>query len=178
MAKRLFFLTALVLMSLPALSQNLVSSFLKDIDENIKTGAKWISIHGNLLISSTGSSFKDYSDMKEIMERVDEINILSGLYANDKSKQQLKKALIPYTEFISVEKGGDITRMYIKGTKEQVEEFILYHTSDNKITLMSIIGKVDLEYIASLSERIKVMGMEHIKFEGSDSILIKEFKKE
>ena len=174
MTKKLFFLTALVLMSLPALSQNFVSSFLND-DENIKAGATWMRIHENLFFSPTESSFN--SDMEKIMENVDEINILSGLLANDKLEQQLEKALIPYTKFISVEKGGDITRMYIKGTKEQVEEFILYHTSDNKISLMSIMGEVDLKYIASLSERIKVKGMEPIRFQGR-KIFIKEFKKE
>ena len=159
MIKRLFFLTALVLMSLPALSQNLVSSFLTNINYKAKEGIIRINISGKVLLLAAGNN----ADKDKLFESIDVISVVSGLYADDKLKQQLEKNLIPYSELMSVMEGENQIRMYIKETKKLIEEFVLCVHSDNKITLMSITGKIDLKHIARLSESFKIEGVENLK---------------
>ncbi len=161
MMKRVWVI-GLLLMSLPVFSQNLVSSFLQDIDKRAKESVIQINISGKMLQIAARSDANLDADTRKMFENINQISIVIGVAIDNESKKQLEKRLVPYEELMSIVEGSQTILMYTKETKKQIDEFVLSISAGNKLTLMSISGKIDLEQIAQLSKGIKVEGVHHL----------------
>jgi len=162
MKKRLFILSALMLLSLSAWSQSLVSAFLKDSGEELLKSAMQVNISGKILRLAAAADSNIDLETKKLFESIDRINAVVGLSVDNNRRNQLEAQLAPFEELLSVVEEGRSIRMYTRETKGQIEEFVLYVIEGNEMTLMSIVGKIDLKRIAGLAGNLQIDGMEHL----------------
>jgi len=162
MKKRFASIVLLMLLALPVLSQNLVSSFLGEMDDGSRKSATQINISGRMLRFAADKDSSGDEDLKKLMNSIDKISMVANLSVTDKQKDRLKKMLQPYEELMSVVEDGQSIVMYTKEKNGRVEEFVLSILSGNELVLMSVAGKIDLEQISRLSESVNIQGMEHL----------------
>lgn len=162
MGKRLFTAAVVLLLTLPILSQNLVSSVMDNVDQNAKKGITQINISGKMLRFAAKSDPGIDKEMGELLNSIDKISMVAGLSFNDKTQKLIEKSLAPYEELLTVVEEEQTIRMYTRESKNRIEEFVLCVASGEGVILMSITGKIDLQLIARLSESINIEGVEYL----------------
>lgn len=162
MEKRLLTIIALILLTLPAFSQNLVSSFMKEVDTSVKKNVMQINISGRMLNLAAKNDPDIDAETKKLFQNIDKISVVIGLAVDESARKKLNVRLDAYEELMSVIEGEQTIRMYTKETKGQIDEFVMCIQLGGDMTLMSITGKIDLEQIGALSKGVKVQGMEHL----------------
>jgi hypothetical protein len=163
MKKKVMGLFVLVLLALPALSQNLVSSFIEKIDSDSQRNAMKMSISGKMLRFAVDRDADADKEMKELIKNIDKISMVAGLSIDEKQKKTLNQSLKSYEELMSIEEEFQTIQMFTKENKGKVEEFVLIIWSDDELVLMSITGKIDLNQLSRLSESVNIQGMEHLE---------------
>ena len=162
MEKRLLTIVALVILALPTFSQNLVSSFMKDIDSDLKKDMMQINISGKMLTLAARNDQSIDAQTKKLFQNIDKISVAIGISVDEKEKKKLNVLLNVYEELMSVIEDQQTIHMYTKETKGQIDEFVMCISMGNDLTLMSITGKIDLDQIGTLSKGVKLQGMEHL----------------
>jgi Domain of unknown function (DUF4252) len=110
---------------------------------------------------------EDYGATKAVL------NDLHGLWiltteANSKATQLYKEAASKintqeYELLMTLRDKGDNVRFWTKETNGIVAELLMLVGEPNEFTLISFVGKIDLDKIAKLANKMEINGMEHLK---------------
>ena len=68
-----------------------------------------------------------------------------------------------YEELLTVRDGKENVRMWVKDSKNIIEELLVLVGSPNEFVLLSLTGRIDLDRISELSGAIDIDGVEHLK---------------
>lgn len=167
--KRIFLLTALLILSLTSQAQ------VNAIDEMFdryadKEGFTTVYISSKLLGMFVPKDARD-SEGNSIIGRLSSIRILSVedslLNKNINFYKELsnKLNLSAYEELMVVRNGGDVTKFLVKQKGDRISELLVITGGPDGNTLISIKGDMDLKTISELS---KDTGIEELK--GLDKI--------
>ncbi|MBL7817671.1 MAG: DUF4252 domain-containing protein [Saprospiraceae bacterium] len=110
---------------------------------------------------------KDYGDAKAVLQDLKGLWILST-ENNAKAPQLYKEATSKintneYELLMTVRDKGDNVRFWTKESNGTINELLMLVGEANEFTLISFVGKIDLDKISKLSNKIDIDGMEHLK---------------
>lgn len=110
---------------------------------------------------------KDYSEAKAVLQDLRGLWILTS-ENNPKAPQLYKEATSKintneYELLMTVRDKGDNVRFWTKESNGVINELLMLVGEANEFTLISFVGKIDLDKISKMSNKINIDGMEHLK---------------
>jgi hypothetical protein len=110
---------------------------------------------------------KDYADAKSVLQDLRGLWILTT-EDNPKAPQLYKEATTKintqeYELLMTVRDKGDNVRFWTKESNGVINELLMLVGEPTEFTLISFVGKIDLDKISKMSNKIKIDGMEHLK---------------
>jgi Domain of unknown function (DUF4252) len=110
---------------------------------------------------------KDYADAKAVLQDLRGLWILTT-ENNPKAPQLYKEATskINTTEYellMTIRDKGDNVRFWTKESNGVISELLMLVGEPTEFTLISFVGKIDLDKISKMANKIKIDGMEHLK---------------
>ena len=119
-----------------------------------------------------GKGTEKVKEVQEMMEQLTGLRVLT--YENDENPEKVKSlykefnALFPasdYTELMSVQENGSNIRFLTKqGDNGKILEMVmLAEEDDHEVTLLSLVGNIDMSTISKLSGTMKIHGMDKLE---------------
>ena len=119
-----------------------------------------------------GKGTEKVKEVQEMMEQLTGLRVLT--YENDENPEKVKSlykefnALFPasdYTELMSVQENGSNIRFLTKqGDNGKILEMVmLAEEDDHEVTLLSLVGHIDMSTISKLSGTMKIHGMDKLE---------------
>ena len=110
---------------------------------------------------------KDYADAKSVLQDLKGLWILTT-ENNPKAPQLYKEATSKintqeYELLMTVRDKGDNVRFWTKESNGIINELLMLVGEKEEFTLISFVGKIDLDKISKMSNKINIDGMEHLK---------------
>ena len=110
---------------------------------------------------------KDYTDAKAVLQDLKGLWILTT-DNNTKSPQLYKEAASKintqeYELLMTVRDKGSNVRFWTKESGGIINELLMLVGEPDEFTLISFVGKIDLDKISKLANKIDIDGMEHLK---------------
>ncbi|MBL6950904.1 MAG: DUF4252 domain-containing protein [Bacteroidales bacterium] len=119
-----------------------------------------------------GKGTEKVKEVQEMMEQLTGLRVLT--YENDENPEKVKSlykefnALFPasdYTELMSVQENGSNIRFLTKqeDNGKILEMVMLAEEDDHEVTLLSLVGHIDMSTISKLSGTMKIHGMDKLE---------------
>ncbi|MBC8314275.1 MAG: DUF4252 domain-containing protein [Bacteroidetes bacterium] len=119
-----------------------------------------------------GKGTEKVQEVQEMMEQLTGLKVLT--YENNENPEKVKSlykefnALFPtadYTELMSVQENGSNIRFLTKqGDNGKILEMVmLAEEDDHEVTLLSLVGNIDMSTISKLSGTMKIHGMDKLE---------------
>ncbi len=110
---------------------------------------------------------KDYADAKAVLQDLKGLWILTT-DNNVKSPQLYKEAASKintqeYELLMTVRDKGSNVRFWTKESGGIINELLMLVGEPDEFTLISFVGKIDLDKISKLANKVEINGMEHLK---------------
>ena len=110
---------------------------------------------------------KDYADAKAVLQDLKGLWILTT-ENNAKAPQLYKEAASKintqeYELLMTVRDKGDNVRFWTKEANGIINELLMLVGEPNEFTLISFVGKIDLDKISKLANKVDINGMDHLK---------------
>lgn len=110
---------------------------------------------------------KDYADAKAVLQDLKGLWILTT-ENNAKAPQLYKEAASKintqeYELLMTVRDKGDNVRFWTKESSGVINELLMLVGEPDEFTLISFVGKIDLDKISKLANKVDIDGMEHLK---------------
>ena len=164
------FLLALCLMAAPlsmAAQNNAIEKFFNQYMDDEAFTVVHVTPKMFQMIAKLDIKDKDYGTAKEVLQDLRGLWILTS-ENNPKAQQLYKEATskINTTEYellMTVRDKGSNVRFWTKESNGVINELLMLVGEPNEFTLISFVGKIDLDKISKMSNKIKIDGMEHLK---------------
>ena len=110
---------------------------------------------------------KDYADAKAVLQDLKGLWILTT-EKNAKAPQLYKEASSKintqeYELLMTVRDKGDNVRFWTKESNGIINELLMLVGEPDEFTLISFVGKIDLDKISKLANKVDINGMDHLK---------------
>lgn len=110
---------------------------------------------------------KDYADAKAVLQDLKGLWILTT-ENNAKAPQLYKEAASKintqeYELLMTVRDKGDNVRFWTKEANGIINELLMLVGEPNEFTLISFVGKIDLDKISKLANKVDINGIDHLK---------------
>jgi len=118
-----------------------------------------------------GEGTEEIQEVQDMMEQLDGLKVLT-FESNenpDKVKSLYKEfnALFSsskYTELMVIQENGDNVRFLVnQGDNGKILELVMLAEEKNEVTLLSLVGLIDMKTISKLSGTMKIQGMENLE---------------
>ena len=164
------FLLALCLMAAPlsmAAQNNAIEKFFNQYMDDEAFTVVHVTPKMFQMIAKLDIKDKDYGDAKAVLQDLRGLWILTS-ENNPKAPQLYKEATskINTTEYellMTVRDKGSNVRFWTKESNGIINELLMLVGEPTEFTLISFVGKIDLDKISKMSNKIKIDGMEHLK---------------
>ncbi|MFH1159726.1 MAG: DUF4252 domain-containing protein [bacterium] len=121
-----------------------------------------------------GEGTEEVKEIQKMMDQLDGLKILSYHDSTNKAKvSAIYKEFNdlfpapPYSELMSIKENGNNVRFLTKqDTGGKILELVMLADDDGEVTVLSLVGRIDMSTISKLSKKINIDGMEkldHIK---------------
>jgi hypothetical protein len=182
MKKQLFLLPLFVLtFIMNASAQNDgITRFFKQYEDDERFTMVFVSPKMFQMVAKIETDDEDWNNIREIVKDLGGLRVLTADSIQD-GVAMYKSALarVPqneYAELLTVRDGKENVRFWIKDSGNIIEELLLLVGSENEFTMLSFVGKIDLDKISQLSKTLDIDGAQHLsKIKGSKN---KEKEKE
>lgn len=162
--KRTYIILFTLILSFALNAQDFVSQLMKlSVDE--ERPLTNINI-GKAMLEKMSTNTED-SELKEAFSELNSIRIVSSEETNDskffyvKANEIIQESFIDYEEVVSVDDTFSKISMYIKKRNEDNQDLILISLDDkNKLTIISVSGKIDFSSMSKLSGSLKAEQLE------------------
>lgn len=158
MMKTLLLISTL-LFSLSVSADNFVTTFIDKYVED-KRPVNNVNI-GKTMLNEMAENATD-EELKNMFEDLNSIRIITtekkrdSRYYFKKANQLIKEAYSDYEEVVSVNERKSKTHVIMKKLDDETENLILISLDDkDKLTILSVSGKVDFKSLAKLSKSLK-----------------------
>ena len=118
-----------------------------------------------------GEGTEKVQEMQEMMEQLDGLKVLT--FEDKENPEKVKSlykefsALFPasdYTELMTVKENGNNIRFLTKQADNgKIMEMVMLAEEDNEVTLLSLVGLIDMSTISKLSGTMKIHGMDKLQ---------------
>ncbi len=155
---------ALLITTLSCWGQNnAIDRFFSAYENNENFTVVYVSPKMFEMVAKVTNDSKN-SDIKELVKDIKGLKILSTnkdalKYYNEASK---KIPLGEYEVLMTVKDKGDNVKFLTKGNGDVVDELLLLVGGANDFVLMSFVGKLDLNKISKLANKLDIQGSEHL----------------
>ncbi len=109
-------------------------------------------------------------DEKEFEETINKIESFCILSTEKRKGRELYKEItgkLPmkeYEELMIIREGKDVTKFLIKETKQgKIIELLMLSGLENKFSILSMTGEINLEQISKLSKKMEIDGLDKLK---------------
>lgn len=163
--KSIFSFIIATLLSISAYSQNnAIEKFFSNYENNDDFTVVYVSPK---MFQMVAKVTKD-TDKAEISDLVKDVKGLIILTSENNSAKYYNEAIkkIPVSEYevlLTVKEKNQNVRFLTKGTADVIDELLLLVGGADEFVLMSFVGKLDLNKIAKLAEKLDINGSEHLK---------------
>jgi hypothetical protein len=120
------------------------------------------------MISKVSSEDEEWNQMRDIVKDLGGLRVLAAdsvsngleLYNDALGRIPVKE----YDELMTVRDGDENIRIWTRENKNDsvIEELLLLVGAPDEFVMLSLLGKIDLEKISGLSERLDGEGIEHL----------------
>ena len=155
---------ALLIAILPCTSQtNAIDRFFSAYENNENFTVVYVSPKMFEMVAKVTNDSKN-SDIKELVKDIKGLKILSTnkdplkYYAEAAKKIPLGE----YEVLMTVKDKGDNVKFLTKGNGDVVDELLLLVGGADDFVLMSFVGKLDLNKISKLANKLDIQGSEHL----------------
>lgn len=117
-----------------------------------------------------GEGTQDVKDMQQMMEQLDGLKVIT--YENKENPEKAKayykefSALYPSTSFpelmVIKEKGNNVRFLTKQDDKGKIQELVMLAEEDGEVTVLSLVGRIDMSTVSKLSGSMKIHGMEKL----------------
>ncbi len=152
-------LISTLLFSLSVSADNFVTTFIDKYVED-KRPVNNVNI-GKTMLNEMAENATD-EELKNMFEDLNSIRIITtekkrdSRYYFKKANQLIKEAYSDYEEVVSVNERKSKTHVIMKKLDDETENLILISLDDkDKLTILSVSGKVDFKSLAKLSKSLK-----------------------
>lgn len=152
-------LISTLLFSLSVSADNFVTTFIDKYVED-KRPVNNVNI-GKTMLNEMAENATD-EELKNMFEDLNSIRIITtekkrdSRYYFKKANQLIKEAYSDYEEVVSVNEPKSKTHVIMKKLDDETENLILISLDDkDKLTILSVSGKVDFKSLAKLSKSLK-----------------------
>lgn len=154
--KTYFILLSLLFSSMNIFAGDFVTRFMEIFSEN-RQGINNVNI-GRSMLEKMATQTED-EDLKKTFQNLNSIRIITSEdkkeskdYFN-KAKELVNEEFSDFTEMVSINEKRAQMNVLFKKTDEKRQELILLGLdADNKLTIISITGKIDFDSISKLSD--------------------------
>ena len=154
--KTYFILLSLLFSSMNIFAGDFVTRFMEKFSEN-RQGINNVNI-GRSMLEKMATQTED-EDLKKTFQNLNSIRIITSEdkkeskdYFN-KAKELVNEEFSDFTEMVSINEKRAQMNVLFKKTDEKRQELILLGLdADNKLTIISITGKIDFDSISKLSD--------------------------
>jgi len=124
-----------------------------------------------------GEDTEDLQDVQKMMEQLDGLKVIT--YENNENPEKAKAlykefdALFPsgsYAELMVIkEKGNNIRFLTKQDDKGKIQELVMLAEEEGEVTVLSLVGRIDMSTVSKLSSKMKIHGMDKLnKMEEKD----------
>lgn len=152
-------LISTLLFSLSVSADNFVATFIDKYVED-KRPVNNVNI-GKTMLNEMAENATD-EELKNMFENLNSIRVITtekkrdSRYYFKKANELIKEAYSDYEEVVSVNERKSKTHVILKKLDDETENLILVSLDDkDKLTILSVSGKVDFKSLAKLSKSLK-----------------------
>lgn len=144
-----------------------ISRFFEKYAEDERFTIVYVSPKMFQLVSKIETSDEEWNRVREIVKDLGGLRVLNADSIGDGLsfyKDALSK--VPsgeYEELLTVRDGKENVRIWVKDTENIIEELLLLVGAPEKFTLVSFVGKIDLDKISELSKSLDIDGIQHLE---------------
>lgn len=142
-----------------------ISTFFSDYMEDDDFTSIYI---GNKMFDMISKLDLEDSENQEAIDMLKDIKGLRILTSEKRPMELYKEAMTKfntsnYEVLMSVKSEGDNVRFWIQEKNNVINELLLLVGGEDDFVLLSFLGKIDLNKIQKLSNKIDIKGAEHLK---------------
>jgi len=118
-----------------------------------------------------GEGTEDLKEMQQMMDQLDGLKVLT--FSDSTNPGQIRtlyqefSALFPstsYKELMAIRDNGDNIRFLIKETGDgKIQELVMLAEEPDEVTLLSLVGRIDMSTVSKISSSMKIQGMENLQ---------------
>lgn len=163
----LFFTFFLLSTSLLSAQNDAISRFFNKYAEDERFTTVFISPKLFQMVAKIAVDDPEWEQYREVIKDLGGLRILSSdsisnsmtLYNEIFKKLPSKE----YEELLTVRDGEEHVRFMIRETDQIISELLLLVASPSDFTMISFMGKINLEKISSLAKSMEIDGIEHLE---------------
>lgn len=117
-----------------------------------------------------GEGTEDVKDMQKMMEQLDGLKVIT--YENTENPEKAKtlykefSGLFPsgsFTELMVIKENGNNIRFLTKQDDNgKIQELVMLAEEDGEVTVLSLVGRIDMSTVSKLSSKMKIQGMDKL----------------
>jgi Domain of unknown function (DUF4252) len=118
------------------------------------------------MVAKIETNDPDWNKFRDVVKDLGGMRILTAdsisggltLYKDALNRLPIKE----YEELLTVRDGQEHVRFWVKESGNIIEELVLLVGAPNEFTLLTFVGKIDLDKISTLSKSLDIEGAEHL----------------
>jgi hypothetical protein len=168
MKKMLFLLPALCFLAASLSAQNdAITRFFNKYQDDERFTVVYVAPKMFQLIAKISTDDPDWEKVRDVVKDLGGLRVLTADSVDDGValyKEALGKVpLGEYSELLTVRDGNENVRIWIKDTGNIIEELLLLVGEPTEFTLLSFIGKIDLDKISALAKAVDIDGIDQLE---------------
>ena len=165
--KKWLLLPLFALAALSSYAQNdAITRFFDKYSEDEAFTVVYISPKMFQMVAKIETDDEDWNKVRDVIKDLGGLRVLTADSVSD-GLAMYKDALgrIPqkeYEELLTVRDGKEHVRFWIKESNNVINELLLLVASPDEFTMLSFVGKIDLDKISALAKNIDVDGVQYL----------------
>lgn len=165
--KNFLLLPLFLLATLSIFAQNdAISRFFSKYQDDERFTVVYISPKMFQMVAKIDANDPDWDKVRSVIKDLGGLRVLTadsiagGIEMFKEAMSRLPQK--EYEELLTVRDGDEHVRFLIKESDNVINELLLLVGAPNEFTMLSFIGKIDLDKIAALSKSLDIEGVEHL----------------
>jgi hypothetical protein len=165
--KKIFLLPVLMLVCMALQAQNDgISRFFSQYQDDERFTSVYISPKMFQMVAKIDTDDAEWRKVRDVIKDLGGLRVLTADSITN-GTQMYKDALsrIPqseYSELLTVRDGKENVRIWIKDSGNTINELLLLVGAPDEFVMLSFVGNIDLDKIATLSKTLDIEGIEHL----------------
>lgn len=165
--KKLFLLPLFLLAAFASQAQNdAITRFFEKYADDERFTMVYVSPKMFQMLAKIETDDEDWNKFRDVVKDLGGLRVLTAdSVANGDAMYKDALSRVPqkeYEELLTVRDGKENVRIWIKESNNVIQELLLLVGAPDEFTMLSFVGKIDLDKISSLAKTLDVEGVEHL----------------